>query len=70
MKMSDQRKVCEFCDKPAIACGLRFAGDYTEATGPFCLCYECLSFQVECNGLPLDDPVIIDEKKYDKAVWK
>jgi len=59
---------CDFCEKPAIATGLRFAGNHGGATGPFSLCKKDLAFQAECNGFPFGrDLRIIDQEAYDEA---
>jgi len=58
---------CEFCDAPAIATGMKFAGNHSEATGPFAMCGDDLKQYIEWDGLPLGDIHIIDQVAYDTA---
>lgn len=61
--------ICEFCDAPAICSGVKFAGYYSCASGPFDLCEKDLKFMTECDGLPFGDYRILDEEGFNKAVW-
>ena len=62
-------KICEFCNKKAVISGAKFAGDHGEATGPFTLCYGCLKFHVNNNGMPMGNYIAEDLRLCNKAVW-